>query len=131
VRAALARVAVSAAAALLGTSVFASEWALEIWLGMLGPVLVNGVEWTVIERAWRRSPESLTALRLRLFAGKMVFFGGYVIVVFSAFSLRPIPFAASFVGYFLALLTSEAVLLTRLTRREADGDRPAPARPAR
>jgi hypothetical protein len=88
----------------------------EAWLGMLGPSLVAAVEWIAIERAFRRDPGAVTGVMLRMFAGKMVFFGGYVILLFGSMALSPVPFVVSFVGYFLTLMVVEAFFLGRLTR---------------
>ena len=48
------------------------------------------------------------------FAGKMVFFGAYVIVMLRLLSLPPVPFVASFTSYFIALLVMETLCLQRL-----------------
>ena len=48
------------------------------------------------------------------FAGKMVFFGAYVAVMLRRAGVRPVPFVASFTGYFIALYLIEALCLKRL-----------------
>ena len=86
----------------------------EIWLGMIGPLAVASCGWIVIERSYRRSPESLTRVRAGLFLGKMIAVGGYVIAILGATSLRRVPFVVSFTGYFFALYLAEAIALHRL-----------------
>ena len=82
--------------------------------GMAGPLAVTVVTWVLSERAYRRDPESLTALMTAAFGGKMVFFGAYVAVVLKVLSQPIIPFVASFTAYFIALHLCEALLLRRL-----------------
>lgn len=91
----------------------------EVLLGMAAPLAAAAASWVMTERAYRRSPERLTALLLSAFAGKMVLFGAYVIVMLAVVGLRPVPFAVSFVGYFIALYVFEALLMRRLF--QADG----------
>jgi hypothetical protein len=50
------------------------------------------------------------------FAAKMVFFGGYVVVVLRVFGVRPMPFIASFTTCFIGSYLVEALLLKRLFR---------------
>jgi hypothetical protein len=47
-------------------------------------------------------------------AVKMVFFGGYFVVMLRGFDLRPVPFVVSFAAYFIALHAMEAMFLRRL-----------------
>jgi len=108
-------VAGSLLSALVVTALAGPRAVPEVWLGMFGPLAVASIEWIAVERRYRRSPEGLTALRLRIFAGKMIFFAAYVGVMLGANLVRPVPFIVSFTGYFLALLVAEAVALSRLT----------------
>ncbi len=48
------------------------------------------------------------------FAGKLVFFGAYVGLAIGVLGVQPVPFAASFAGYFIALHMIEALWLKRL-----------------
>jgi hypothetical protein len=79
--------------------------------GMIAPLGVAAVSWLMAERAWRRNPASLTPVMITAFAGKMVFFGAYVTVMLKVLSLAPVPFVASFAGYFIALHLYEALAL--------------------
>ena len=86
----------------------------EVLLGMAAPLAVAVVTWVLIERTYRRDPERVTGLMVAGFAGKMVFFGAYVAVMLKGLALHPIPFIASFTGYFIALQLMEALALRRL-----------------
>ena len=86
----------------------------EIWLGMLGPLASGVVSWIVMERQYSRNPRGMTALLIKAFVAKMIFFAGYVTVILSNGWVRPIPFVVSFTAYYLSLHFTEAVGLHRL-----------------
>jgi hypothetical protein len=98
-----------AAAALLGT-----RTSLEVLCGMIAPLVVATGTWMLTERTYRRNPEQVTSLMILAFGAKLVFFGTYVVVMLNVLSLRPVPFMAGFVGYFIALHLMEALYLRRL-----------------
>jgi hypothetical protein len=93
---------------------FGREVGLAALAGLVGPLAVAAVSWVLMERTFRRDPAALTRVILRAFIGKMIFFGAYVAVVLSAFSVRPVPFVASFTAYFIGLHLMEAICLRRL-----------------
>jgi hypothetical protein len=97
------------AAALLDT-----QARIEVLCGMLGPLAMVIGSWVLMERAYRRNPERLTAVMVGAFAGKLVFFGAYVAVMLRVLSLRPRTFVASFTSYFVVLYLIEALYLRRL-----------------
>jgi hypothetical protein len=86
----------------------------ELWIGMAGPLVSAVVSWMAMCRQYTRRPEGMTALMIKAFAGKMVFFAGYITVLVSLGWVEPIPFVVSFVCYFLALHGVEAFGLRRL-----------------
>jgi hypothetical protein len=87
---------------------------IEVLYGMLGPLAMVVGSWVLMERAYRRNRERLTAVMVAAFAGKLVFFGAYVAVMLRVLSLRPRTFVASFTSYFIALYLIEALYLRRL-----------------
>jgi len=97
------------AAALLDT-----QGRIEVLYGMLGPLAMVIGSWILMERAYRRNPQRLTAVMVAAFAGKLVFFGAYVAVMLRVLSLGPRTFVASFTSYFIALYLIEALYLRRL-----------------
>ena len=94
----------------------------EVWLGMIGPLAVASCGWIVIERTYRRTPESLTRVQSGLFLGKMIAVGVYVIAILGATSLRRVPFVVSFTGYLLALYLAETIALHRLLQHPKSGN---------
>ena len=87
---------------------------LAVWLGMLAPAVAAAVSAVIFERAYRKRPESLTGIMGFAFGAKMIFFGGYVVLVVKAGWVQPTPFVISFTSYFFALHITEAVRLRRL-----------------
>jgi hypothetical protein len=88
--------------------------AAEVLLGMMAPLCAAGVSWVLTERTYRRDPPALTGLMTVAFGAKMLFFGVYVALMVNVVGLRPLPFVASFTGYFVALYLTEALLMRRL-----------------
>jgi hypothetical protein len=105
---------VSAAAWLLVTAIAGLRSSVDVALGMLGPLAVACGTWVLMERAYRRRPEQLTAVMIVAFAGKMVFFAAYVAIMIRGVAVRPVPFMASFTGFFIGLYVIEALYLKRL-----------------
>ncbi len=95
------------------TALLGAETKLEVWLGMLGPLTAALASWIVIGRQRIRRPEGLTAVLIKAFIAKVIFFGGYITVLVRARLVRPIPFVVSFIIYFLALHVVEAIGLYR------------------
>ena len=99
---------------LLAAALLDTQARIEVLYGMLGPLAMVTGSWILMERAYSRNPERLTAVMIGAFAGKLVFFGAYVAVMLRVLSLRPRTFVASFTGYFIALYLIEALYLRRL-----------------
>lgn len=83
--------------------------------GMIGPLVVASATWALMKQTYRRDPGLLTSLMLKLFAGKVVFFGAYVAVMLSVLGVRRMPFVVSFVMAFIACHLIEALSLRRLS----------------
>ena len=98
----------------LSAAVFGVRFGREVWLGMLGPLMVVSATWVLTERVYKADPTRVTALIITAFAGKLVFFGGYVALAIGVLGVQLVPFAVSFAGYFIALHMIEALLLKRL-----------------
>lgn len=86
----------------------------EVAYGMAAPLVSTVVSWQIAERTHASAPERLTGVLVAAFGIKMVLFGAYVAVVLGVLDLRPVPFVASFTGYYVALHFGEALLLKRL-----------------
>lgn len=111
--------------ALILTVLIRPENRLELWIGMLGPLSSSVASWVAMHRKYIRRPDGLTALMIKAFAAKMIFFAVFITVLVSFGWVKPIPFVISFVGYFLALHMMEAIGLHRL---QASGNLTRPAK---
>jgi hypothetical protein len=96
------------------TAVAGPRTGWEVWWGMVGPLAAATVSWIAAERVYQRDPASLTRVTTLSFAAKLLFFAAYTILMLRGLSLRPVPFIASFTGYFIALHAIEAFCLRRL-----------------
>jgi hypothetical protein len=110
----LKRVGWLAAASVVSAAVLAMRFGREVWLGMLAPLVVVGATWVLTERVYRANPERLTSMMISAFAAKLIFFGAYVGLAIGVLGMKPVPFAVSFAGYFIALHMIEAFWLKRL-----------------
>ncbi len=106
--------AASLVSALLAIAIAGRRSAADVLLGMLAPLVAVSVSWVLTERTYGRDPQRLNGLMLHAFGAKMLFFGGYVWVMFTIVGVRPVPFVVSFTGYFIALYLTEALLMRRL-----------------
>ena len=88
--------------------------ATSILAGMAGPLVAASTTWIAVERTFRANRDRLTALFMRGFMIKMLFFGAYVVVALKLLGLPPAPFAVSFACYFVGLHMTEALLFRRL-----------------
>ena len=87
----------------------------ESLFGMAGPLAAVCASWIATERAHRSAPERGLAVMIVWFALKLAFFALYLTVMLTLLSLRPVPFVAAFVSYFIALYAMQALFLRRLT----------------
>ena len=99
---------------LAAVAMFGIETGVELFLGMIAPLVVAVAMWVAVERTYRRDPARVPPLMMGAFAGKMVFFGAYAGIVLRGLSVRPVPFIISFTGFFIGLHLIEALYLRRL-----------------
>jgi len=99
-------------------SLMVPQAAVEILLGMLGPLLLAIGTLILVERTYRKAPQKLTSLMTQAFFGKMFFYGVYVGVIVGFYSFQALPFAVSFTVYFIGLHLTEALYFQALFRAE-------------
>lgn len=105
-------------AAIVLTLLVGAHTRLEIWFGMLGPLIAAAASWIAMVREYARSHRGMTRLLIRAFAAKMIFFAVYIIVLLRTRYVRPIPFVICFAGFYLALHFVEAMGLRRMQTAE-------------
>ena len=96
---------------------------LAVLSGMLGPLAMAVGSWLLTERMHRRRPDRVTALMMAAFGAKVLFVGGYLVLMLRVLAVEPVPFVASFAGYFIVLYVVEALYLKRLFADAHDGPR--------
>ena len=89
--------------------------AVEIGFGVAAPLAAAVCTHVAIARTCRRDPGRLTGVMVRLFAGKFILFGAYIVLAITGLALDVVPFLLSFVTYFTVLHVVEAVHLRRLS----------------
>ena len=88
----------------------------ELGWGMAGPLVATVGTWIAVRRTHAAAPERLQGVMVMGFVLKAVFFGTYVVVMLRVLAARPVPFIASFTGFFIVLYAIEALFLNRLVR---------------
>lgn len=106
--------AVGAVGWLVSLAAFGRETGAETLAGMAGPLLVGSASVVLTERTYRLAPDRVMPLMMMAFVVKMVVFGAYVAIMLSLASLQPVPFAASFITFFIVLHLVEAGRLRAL-----------------
>ncbi len=99
---------------LMATTLLGMPVLAETALGVLGPMGAACGSWMLIERTMRRDPTQVTPMMMKLFAVKMLFFGGFVVAAVLGLHLRPAPFMVSFTSAFVVMYFLEAFYLQRL-----------------
>jgi len=87
------------------------QYITEIFLGMIAPLIIGVASIIYISGIHKNSPEKVTNVMSKTFAGKMIFYGAYFIYIFNFYTFTPLPFVLSFVGYFITLHVCEALFL--------------------
>jgi F0F1-type ATP synthase assembly protein I len=86
----------------------------EALYGMLAPLAGTCVSWWSVARTFRSAPERVMGVMIVGFAIKLMFFALYVALMLRLMALRPVPFVAVFVTYFIVLNAMQALFLKRL-----------------
>lgn len=87
---------------------------IEIFWGIFMPWTVAAIELFIVYRFRGKAPQLMTKILMTGFAGKMIAFGVYLMIIIYFYSFNPYPFVFSFVGSFLAFHTLEALVLKSL-----------------
>jgi hypothetical protein len=103
-----------AAGSVISAALLSQWFGREVWLGMFGPLVVVSGTWVLTERVYKADPVRVTPVVMTAFAAKLIFFGAYVALAIGVLGVQPMPFAASFTGYFVVLHMIEALLMKRL-----------------
>ena len=86
----------------------------EAAFGMAAPLAAVVCSWLVTARIHAANPARVTGAMVVGMGAKAVLFAAYVVVMVRGVGVRPIPFALSFAGFFIALYAMEAYFLRQL-----------------
>tara|TARA_B100001964_G_scaffold63079_1_gene71849 strand:- start:337 stop:693 length:357 start_codon:yes stop_codon:yes gene_type:complete len=87
------------------------QFAKEIFLGMIAPLIVGIISILVLSEKNKKNPGNVTNVLIQSFAGKMIFYALYFIYIFTFYTFNPLPFVISFVSYFVTIHICEALFL--------------------
>jgi hypothetical protein len=104
--------ALSAGSAVM--AIVAGAPSAEVLWGMGGPLAAANLTWVLVERTFQRAPDQVMNLMLKAFAGKVLFFGAYVVTMLRGLELTAMPFAFSFAAFFIGVYVMEALFFQRL-----------------
>ena len=88
----------------------------EIFLGILSPILVGYVSVFFMEK-YSNMGIYLNRMLIKVLAFKFVFYGLFVVIIFTVYSFNPIPFMCSFTSSFIGLHMMETIVLKKIQVR--------------
>ena len=89
----------------------------EIFLGLIGPVLVGFITIFFMIKYSNSRAIRFNKMLVRGFAIKFIFYGVFIITIFTVYSFKPIPFMCSFTVSFIGLHMMEAIVLKKIQGR--------------
>ena len=89
----------------------------EIFLGLVGPVLVGFITIFFMIKYSNSRAIRFNKMLVRGFAIKIIFYGVFIITIFTVYSFKPIPFMCSFTVSFIGLHMMEAIVLKKIQGR--------------
>ena len=89
----------------------------EIFLGLVGPVLVGFITIFFMIKYSNSRTIRFNRMLVRGFAIKFIFYGIFIITIFTVYSFKPVPFMCSFTSSFIGLHLMEAIVLKKIQGR--------------
>ena len=94
-----------------------SNFSGEIFLGLLAPILVGYVTVFFMEKYSNMGMIYFNKMLIRGFALKFIFYGLFILTIFTVYSFNPIAFMCSFTFSFIGLHLVEAMILRKFQGR--------------
>ena len=91
-----------------------SKFTSEIFLGLLAPILVGYVTVFFMEKYSNMGMIYFNKMLIKGFALKFIFYGAFILIIFTVYSFNPIPFMCSFTASFVGLHIMEALILKKI-----------------
>ena len=98
-------------------SSFFDNMITEIFLGLVGPVLVGFITIFFMIKYSNSRAIRFNRMLVRGFAIKFIFYGIFIITIFTVYSFKPVPFMCSFTSSFIGLHLMEAIVLKKIQGR--------------
>ena len=98
-------------------SSFFDNMIIEIFLGLVGPVLVGFITIFFMIKYSNSRAIRFNRMLVRGFAIKFIFYGVFIITIFTVYSFKPVPFMCSFTSSFIGLHLMEAIVLKKIQGR--------------
>ena len=98
-------------------SSFFDNMITEIFLGLVGPVLVGFITIFFMIKYSNSRAIRFNRMLVRGFAIKFIFYGIFIITIFTVYPFKPIPFMCSFTSSFIGLHLMEAIVLKKIQGR--------------
>ena len=89
----------------------------EIYFGLLAPILVGYVTVFFMEKYSNKRMIYFNRMLIRGLALKFVFYGLFILIIFTVYSFNPIAFMCSFTPSFIGLHMMETIILKKIQGR--------------
>ena len=90
-----------------------NNFAYEIFLGLLAPILVGYGTVFFMEKYSNMGMIDFNKMLIKGFALKFIFYGLFILTIFTVYSFNPIPFMCSFSSSFIGLHMMETIVLKK------------------
>ncbi len=94
-----------------------SNFIYEIYFGLLAPILVGYLTVFYIKKYPNVEAIHFNKMLFKAFAIKFIFYGTFILTIFTVYSFNPIPFMCSFTFSFIGLHLVEAMILRKFQGR--------------
>ena len=89
----------------------------EIFLGLLAPIFVGYGTVFFMEKHSNMGTIYFNRMLIKGFALKFIFYGLFILTIFTVYSFNPIPFMCSFTSSFIGLHMMETIVLKKIQGR--------------
>jgi|TARA_B100000287_G_scaffold414615_1_gene447384 hypothetical protein len=87
-----------------------NSYTSEIYFGLLAPIFVGYLNVFFIKKYSNIEAVFFNRILFKLFAMKFIFYGTFILIIFTVYSFNPIPFICSFTPSFIGLHMVEAII---------------------
>ncbi len=96
------------------SSNYYKSYTSEIYFGLLAPVFVGYLNVLFMKKYSYIEGVSFKKILFKLFAMKFVFYGAFILIIFTVYSFNPISFMCSFTPSFIGLHMVEVIILDKV-----------------